>query len=196
MAHRHLSNQYFVSHVSKSLSQSLSTCYAVGPRKEEEQQPPAGAAQPIAEFWKIHGNEVLGYIENSRKELQRVLQELQGLYASYTTLSGQEQQDMVEVYVAQLGYLLQEMTSFHMRMTNMQELLAESLDMDGLFTNEQNEHLTLIQSAQASYKLLHTVFVKLSEAYVKARENKDTSDVWPTVQESIQQLHNFLLPHS
>jgi hypothetical protein len=191
-----LSNQYFVSHVSKSLSQSLSTCYGVGPRKEEEQQPPVGAAQPIAEFWKIHGNDVLRYIENTTNDLQSVLQELQGLYGSYTTLSGQEQQDMVEVYVAQLGYMLQVITALHMRMTKMQELLAESLDMDCLFTNEQNEHMTLIQRAQALYKLLHTVFLKLSEAYVKARQNKDTSDIWPTVQESIQQLHNFLLPHS
>jgi hypothetical protein len=65
--------------------------------------------------------------------------------------------------------------------------------MDALFTNEQNEHLTLIQSAQASYKLLHTVFVKLSEAYVNARENNHISHIWPTVQASIQQIDNFLL---
>ena len=191
MAHRHLSNQYFVSHVSESLSQSLSTCYALGPRKVEEQQPPAGAAQPIADFWKIHGNDMLVYIENSRNELQRVLHELQGLHGSYTKLSGQEQQDMLENFVAELGLVLNGMRHFDMLNTHAQNLLAQSLDMDGSFANEQKEHLTLIQQAQASYKLLSTVLRQLSEAYVTARA-KDLRHIWPTVQASIKQINNFL----
>jgi hypothetical protein len=193
MAHRHLSNQYFVSHVSKSLSQSLSTCYGRGPRTVEEQQPPAGAAQPIADFWKI--NDMLEYIENSRKELQRVRDELQGLHASYTILSDQEQQDMVEVYVAELGHVLNQMRAFDMLKinTHAQDLLAESLDMEWLFENEQKEHLTLIQHAQASYKLLSSVLRQLSEAYVTARKkNNDLCHIWPTVQASIEQINNFL----
>ncbi len=179
----------------RAKAQSLSTCYGMGPRKVEEQQPPAGAAQPIADFWKINGNDMLEYIENSRKELQLVLDALQGLHVSYTTLSDQEQQDMVEVYVAELGHVLKQMRAFDMLKinTHAQDLLAESLDMEWLFENEQKEHLTVIQHAQASYKLLSSVLRQLSEAYVTAREkNNNLCHIWPTVQASIEQINNFL----
>lgn len=154
-----LSNPYLVSHVSKSLCQSLQTCVTANPNQQlddgdlntptypidlrpsgpgisAQDQPSAGVAQPsFAEFWQIHGNDVLEYIEKCRKQLHRVRQKLRALYGKEITYSLPRSER--KAILQQLVSVLVQMAYFTRENRKVQNLFAESFDIDG----EQNEQI-------------------------------------------------------